>query len=80
MRANSADSGHWFFLVFGAIAIGVGSLAIAKPELSWRPNRWQFKNAQTLEPSRATLIFIRAIGVFFIAVAIVMIIIGIKQF
>lgn len=71
--------GSWLFVVF---AVLIGGLAVAmaiNPKLQWKMNRWQYKNAAAMEPSRAGLLMTRATSSVVAVVAVVFLVIGIRQ-
>lgn len=73
----SGHSGHapWFFYLVVGLIILIALAQIARPDLAWRMNRWQYKNKQALEPSAAGLLAARLTGVAVVIVGIVMIVV-----
>ncbi len=49
-------------LLVGIAMILVGGAQVAKPNLSYRMSRWQYKNKAALEPSHAALVAARGAG------------------
>lgn len=64
------------FLVVGIAFVLIGGLQVIKPDLNYRLTRWQYKNKQALEPSRAALIAARATGALIVVVGIVLLVLA----
>lgn len=77
------NSGSWFLLVWGVLALFVGGANAINPRMAWlmntRMSRWQFKNGQRPEPSRAYLLFSRVIGALFVVAGIVALVVFFVQ-
>jgi len=64
------------FVLFGIAFILIGGLNLAKPDLSYRMNRWQYKNKEAWEPSNAALVLVRIGGALAVVIGIVLVIVG----
>lgn len=69
---NNGDgtSNPWIFWLVAAVILVAGVVTLVKPDLVWRMNRWQYKDKNALEPSRAGLIAQRASGGLMVGFAI----------
>lgn len=73
------SAGSWFFVVIALFITGAAITLAINPKLQWKMNRWQFKNPQALEPSNAALVMTRIVACVISVVAVVFVVIGIRQ-
>ena len=76
---SGQHSGGWLFVVISAVILVFALTTAINPRLQWKMSRWQFKNRQALEPSAAGLVMARVISVIVAIVAVVFIVIGVRQ-
>ena len=69
--------GHWGFAVVGALWIVVGSIQVARPDLSWKMRRWQYRNPSAVQPSARALQVTRGFSATAVVVGIVLIVVAI---
>ncbi len=70
------SGGSWVFILVAACIFCIAIALVINPKLQWRMNRWQFKNPQAMEPSKAGLIGIRVGAAVAAVVAVVFVVIG----
>lgn len=73
------SSNPWLFLLISVVIFAFALSMVINPKLTWKMNRWQFKNPQAMEPSKAGVIWIRISSGVVAAVAVVFIVIGIGK-
>ena len=73
---HSGGGGKAGFIIFGIIFALIGLLNAVKPDLSYRMNRWQYKNKQAWEPSNGALVLARIGGCIAVVVGIVLVVVG----
>ncbi|MGN6607159.1 MAG: DUF6199 family natural product biosynthesis protein [Jatrophihabitans sp.] len=76
--AHGSSGGHgttWAW-VAGPVFIVVGLLFVARPQLQWQWNRWQYKHPDAMEPSAAGLRLVRGIAVVFVIVGVVLLVVA----
>ena len=63
-----------FYVVIGVIMV-LAAAQVVNPRLGWQARRWQYKNADALEPSHAALLASRLTGVAALVIGIVIIVV-----
>lgn len=64
------------FIIVGILFILIGGMNLLKPDLSYRMNRWQYKNKQAWEPSSSALVVARIGGAIAVIVGIVLLVVA----
>lgn len=60
----------------GIFFILVGGVQVLKPDLTYRMNRWQYKNKEAFQPSNAGLIVARVAGAVAVVIGIVLVVVA----
>ena len=76
---HNGGGGKAGFIIVGIFFVLVGLLNVVKPDLSYRMNRWQYKNKQAWEPSNAALVAARVGGCVAVVIGIVVVVIGARR-
>lgn len=76
---GTSSGGKTLFVVIAVVIILIGLLQVAKPDLSWRMARWQYKNKSALQPSSAGLMAARIGGAVAAAVGVVILVTGLNR-
>ena len=79
--APASHSGHGSkspigFLIVGIAFILIGGANLVNPSLSYRMNRWQYKNKEAWEPSNAALVAARIGGGVAVVVGIALLVVA----
>jgi hypothetical protein len=79
LLAVASASGHhgprWLGILIPALVGAFALATVINPKLTWKMNRWQYKNPSAMEPSSAALMVTRVVGCITIVVAIVIVVI-----
>lgn len=78
-RSSGGSGGKIAFIIFGIVFVLISLLNVLKPDLSFRMNRWQYKNKEAWEPSNGALIAARVSGCIGVVVGIVLIVVGLNR-
>ncbi len=86
---NRASGPHWFFFVIGAVLLGVGVVAVVRPQsqmflprgrhVPTRRKSWQFVDLERSSRSIAGLMLVRVVGCWFIFGAVAMVVAGLRH-
>lgn len=78
LRRGAAVAGPWnpriMLRILGVVLVVYGAVVVFRPEIGWQVSmlgrRWQFRDSENLEPSRAGLIVQRVLAVVWMAAGI----------
>lgn len=59
--------------MIGALWIVIGGVQVARPDLSWRMRRWQYRNPDAVQPSVRALQVTRVVSAVAVVVGVVLV-------